>query len=126
MCSNRAACRCTMHVQASSARCCAAPTSAPLPEQTFTRQNRRKVHAEMGVQAVPLCSRFRIGRDTIPRGKLEGAMRKLVTGLATLAAIAAGVTMLSTRSDAAGLPGTGVLNGAADSVATTENVQLYV
>ena len=53
-------------------------------------------------------------------------MRKFVTGLATLAAIAAGVTTLSTRSDAAGLPGTGVLNGAADSIAVTENVQLYM
>ncbi|MEA2880488.1 MAG: hypothetical protein QOF14_5684 [Hyphomicrobiales bacterium] len=52
-------------------------------------------------------------------------MRKLVTGLATLAAIAAGVTVLSTRSDAAGLPGAAALNDAADTIALTESVQYY-
>ena len=49
----------------------------------------------------------------------EDAMRKLVTGLATLAAIAAGVTMFGTRSEAAGLPGSAALNDAADSIALT-------
>jgi hypothetical protein len=52
-------------------------------------------------------------------------MRKFFTGLATLAALAAGVTTLSSRSEAAGLPGAGALNDAADSIALTENVQVY-
>ena len=52
-------------------------------------------------------------------------MRRFVTGLATLAALAAGVTMLSSRSEAAGLPGSGALNSAADSVALTETVQYF-
>jgi hypothetical protein len=53
-------------------------------------------------------------------------MRKFFTGLATLAALAAGVTMLSGRSEAAGLPGAGALNDAADAMVLTENVQLYM
>ena len=65
--------------------------------------------------------------DVGVRFQLENAMRKFVTGLATLAALAAGVAMSSSRSDAAGLAGAGGLNTAADSVALTESVQfLYL
>ena len=52
-------------------------------------------------------------------------MRKFFTGLATLAALAAGVTMLGSRAEAAGLPGAGALNDAADTMTLTENVQVY-
>jgi hypothetical protein len=57
------------------------------------------------------------------RFQQENAMRKFVTGLATLAAMAAGVTMMGGRSDAAGLPGSRALNDAADSVALIEKTQ---
>ena len=50
-------------------------------------------------------------------------MRKLITGLATLAAIAASVTTFGNRSEAAGLPGASGLDPAADTLTLTENVQ---
>jgi hypothetical protein len=52
-------------------------------------------------------------------------MRRFLTGLATLAAVTAGVTMMSARSDAAGLPGSRALSDAADAISLTEKTQVY-
>jgi hypothetical protein len=52
-------------------------------------------------------------------------MRRFLTGLATLAAVTAGVTMMSARSDAAGLPGSRALSDAADAISLTEKAQVY-
>jgi hypothetical protein len=71
-------------------------------------------------------------RITLDRGtpfafrSQEEAMRKLITGLATLSALAAGLTMIGSRAEAAAIPSPGGLRAAIDTIALTETVQLYV
>ena len=52
-------------------------------------------------------------------------MRKFITGLATLTALAAGLPMIGSRAEAAAIPAAG-LRAAIDTFALTETVQLYV
>ena len=56
----------------------------------------------------------------------EEAMRKFVTGLATLSALAVGLTMIGSRAEAAAIPAPGGLRAAIDTIALTETVQIYV
>jgi hypothetical protein len=53
-------------------------------------------------------------------------MRKFITGLATLAALAAGLPMIGSRAEAAVIPAPNGLRVAIDTMALTETVQLYV
>ena len=52
-------------------------------------------------------------------------MRKFITGLATLSALA-GLTMIGSRAEAAAIPAPGALRAAIDTIALTETVQIYV
>ena len=51
-------------------------------------------------------------------------MRKFITGLATLTALAVGLPMVGSRAEAAAIPATGGLRAAIDTFALTETVQL--
>ena len=53
-------------------------------------------------------------------------MRQFIRGFATVAALAAGVAMIGTGTEAAAIPALGGLRMAIDTMALTENVQLYV
>jgi hypothetical protein len=53
-------------------------------------------------------------------------MRQFIRGFATAAALAAGVAMIGTGTEAAAFPALGGLRVAIDTMALTENVQLYV
>jgi hypothetical protein len=53
-------------------------------------------------------------------------MRKFITRLAMLSALAAGLTMIGSRAEAAAIPAPGGLRAAIDTIALTETAQLYV
>ena len=53
-------------------------------------------------------------------------MRRFITGLATLTALAVGLPMVGSRAEAAAIPATGGLRAAIDTFALTETVQLFV
>jgi hypothetical protein len=52
-------------------------------------------------------------------------MRRLIAGLAAVAAVAVGATAIGTRAEAGPLPAFGGLSAASDAVAITENVQYF-
>ena len=53
-------------------------------------------------------------------------MRRFITGLATLTALAVGLPMVVSRAEAAAIPAADGLRAAIDTFALTETVQLYV